>query len=1047
MRRRALLLSISALAVLVGCFLWNGQESQSDFTPRADQEVAAEINGATETLNRLRANIETGEVNEEDYMNLRKAAAKRASSRTKSAPDIQWEEMGPDNVGGRIRGIYIEDDNTIWTGGVSGGLWLSTNAGNNWSQITSFPNCMVTSINRNGNGRYYVGTGSLYDNGGGAGASGFRGRGVYTSTDGVNWEIIPDTDPGFLGGGDWTTCDALVADIANPARMWFGSNAGFGYFDETDTFEGVASGINGSIGDIAIAPDGSYMLVATSNGRISRSTSSDFLSFESISDNDDGFIPTGGITRARIDISPDDPNHAYVLLSQSAFFGGVYHSSTAGVGGSWGNIWPSGVDNVDPLPRGQGNYNLALGIKKGDPELAFIGGIELWKSGPNTQAEQAAYAFDFPGSQFNVHADVHEIQFADNGDMYIGCDGGIYKSIDGGITYTQANRNLNITQFYGIAYSAGSAVMGGTQDNGTLVIPYDGSLTTFQEGFEVQGGDGFDCAISQVTEAEQNAVFAMSQNGGLARYTDDGSGGPFFDDEIIALADDEGDIGQFYSVCQLHENTQDENSQQFIILVNPFEETVTDSTFELSTLNQNLPFEYTLSAGEELRYWEQLVRPELNLEEELTEDPDYFWLDPQELTELQILCTTDSVEVGMETIIVDIEPIDTCTVFAGEIICVPIGYDTTFAEVPVFEYTETCDSNYFYASDTLFNIREQLRIQDPYTSLFAVGFVGSQGIWVTREAVNFNTTPDWWRVGNAPGSGGTKSIEFTKDGNHMFVTGWDGTVTRYSGFENVWSDEDMDNIEATQIYNASGVATGLSIDPQNSNHVVVSIGGYGAIASGKVVESFNALAANPSWDNIWVASNDPIAPMPVYDVVIDYINPEVILIGTEHGVYATDNGGDDWEAVNMGMAPAADAIACPVHAIKQQWRGGTNWSFPENSGIVYAGSHGRGIFRTGTLVNVDEADSGIDQAQDLFTVYPNPNNTGNLNMNLELESATDVVVQIFSLQGRLVLTENLGQMSGEQVVQLDINSLANGQYVIRVDAGTASKVSKFVVLK
>ncbi|MGB1032357.1 MAG: hypothetical protein ACPGWM_07070, partial [Flavobacteriales bacterium] len=471
MRRRALLLSISVLAVLAGCFLWNSQESQSGFTPRADQEVAAEINGATETLNRLRANIETGEVNEEDYMNLRKAAAKRASSRTKSAPDIQWEEMGPDNIGGRIRAIYIEDDNTtIWTGGVSGGLWLSTNAGNNWSQITSFPNCMVASINKNGNGRYYVGTGSLYDSGNGTGASGFRGRGVYTSTDGVNWEIIADTDPGFLGGGDWTTCDALVADPFNGERMWFGSNAGYGYFDGTSTFEGVASGLNSDIGDLAIAPDGSYMLAASSNGRIFKSTSTDFLSFESISDNDDGFVPVSGITRARIDISPDDPNHAYVLLSQSGLFGGVFHSANAGAGGSWNNIWPTGVDNVTPLPRGQGDYDLALGVKKGDSGLAFVGGIELWKSGPNTQAEQAAFANDFPGSLFNVHADVHEIQFADNGDMYVATDGGIYKSIDGGITYTASNRNLNITQFYGIAYSAGSAVMGGTQDNGSLLI-------------------------------------------------------------------------------------------------------------------------------------------------------------------------------------------------------------------------------------------------------------------------------------------------------------------------------------------------------------------------------------------------------------------------------------------------------------------------------------------------------------------------------------------------------------------------------------------------
>ena len=52
--------------------------------------------------------------------------------------------------------------------------------------------------------------------------------------------------------------------------------------------------------------------------------------------------------------------------------------------------------------------------------------------------------------------------------MFVATDGGIYKSTDGGYSYTECNHKLNITQFYGMAYSANSAVLGGTQDNGSL---------------------------------------------------------------------------------------------------------------------------------------------------------------------------------------------------------------------------------------------------------------------------------------------------------------------------------------------------------------------------------------------------------------------------------------------------------------------------------------------------------------------------------------------------------------------------------------------------
>ncbi len=1048
MRIRALLFSTGAVAIAATLTFLSMQEDSSSYIPRDDQEIAASPDGAAEVWRRLRADNQTGVVNESDYARLRKAAIKRQGASEKAAPSMQWAEMGPDNIGGRGRALYIVNDNEIWTGGVSGGLWVSYNGADSWQQITSFPNCMVTSITRNNNGRWYVGTGSQFDGAGGSGGSGFLGRGVYTSTDGMNWEIIEDTDPGLLGGGDWTAVEALEPDPFNGERVWFAGNAGYGYIDGTQVFEGVASGVpNSNAQDIEIAEDGSYMLLVMDGGRVWRSTDNTYLDFVQLfAPNDPGYLPQSGIGRARVAISPDDVNHAYVLYSTgSGFFGGVYHSENAGGEGSWSNIWPANVNGQTPLPRGQGIYDLALDIKKGDPSICYVGGIELWRSGPNYQAELAAFAIDFPGSTNAVHADVHEIRFADNGDMYLMTDGGVYKSTDGGNTYTAANRGLNITQFYGIAYDPFSGVVGGTQDNGSLYIPADGSLTTDQEAFEIFGGDGFDCAVSQNTEAPLGAAFVMSQYGVLGRFTSDGSGGAFYDDEIIALQNADGEVGQFYSVCQLHEDFSDENSQQFVILVNPFEETVTDSTFNLNTLNMNMPFEYTLEPGQELRYWSELIRPELTLEEPLTEDPNYFWLDPQQLTEEQIICNVDSTEVGTEMVITNIEPIDSCTTFLEEIICVTIGYDTTFAEVPVYEFTETCDTSFYYAADTLFDVRERLLVQDPYTSLFAVGFTGSQGVWITREAMNFNTTPDWHRVMNAPGSGGTKSIEFSADGNYMWVSGWDGSLTRVANLQEFWGEEDLDVLEIDEvIQNAGGVVTGVAIDPNDVDHVVFTVGGYGNTGGGKVRESFNATSASVTWDNRWLPNNDELSSMPVYDCVINVNNSDELIIGTEFGVMTSDNG-SDWEFVNAGMAPLADALACPVMSVEQQWREDDTYSFPMNKGVVYAGSHGRGIFKSDNLVSV--ADNFSEEVErEIFTVYPNPVTGGQVNVNIDLDNAQDVIINVYGMNGQLVKVIRKDNILGAQQLTIDVNDLSRGQYFLQLNTAKESKVAKFVIL-
>lgn len=108
-----------------------------------------------------------------------------------------WEDVGPNNFGGRTRALVINPaDGSLWAGSPGGGLWKSTNQGATWSKVSGFNENLTVSTILFANNKIYVGTGELAFNtrlsglvnisnlsSGYLGYSGFPGRGVYVSSD------------------------------------------------------------------------------------------------------------------------------------------------------------------------------------------------------------------------------------------------------------------------------------------------------------------------------------------------------------------------------------------------------------------------------------------------------------------------------------------------------------------------------------------------------------------------------------------------------------------------------------------------------------------------------------------------------------------------------------------------------------------------------------------------------------------------------------------------------------------------------------------------
>lgn len=110
------------------------------------------------------------------------------------AADNSWVERGPTNVGGRTRAVMFDPNDptneTVFAGGVSGGVWKNTNISNansTWSRVNipDHLNVSTLSVDPNNSNVFYAGTGESYVGGD------VNGDGLWKSTDaGTTWTKV-----------------------------------------------------------------------------------------------------------------------------------------------------------------------------------------------------------------------------------------------------------------------------------------------------------------------------------------------------------------------------------------------------------------------------------------------------------------------------------------------------------------------------------------------------------------------------------------------------------------------------------------------------------------------------------------------------------------------------------------------------------------------------------------------------------------------------------------------------------------------------------------
>ena len=130
MKFKSLLFVLPAVLIAGIFFLNENQSEEVTYTPRENTSQSNEsIDGAVEYYNMINADPETGKINQDDVARLRAAMKRLPIQNSRGPADINFREMGPDNIAGRVRAIESDPDSpeTLYAGGVSG--WSVQNNG------------------------------------------------------------------------------------------------------------------------------------------------------------------------------------------------------------------------------------------------------------------------------------------------------------------------------------------------------------------------------------------------------------------------------------------------------------------------------------------------------------------------------------------------------------------------------------------------------------------------------------------------------------------------------------------------------------------------------------------------------------------------------------------------------------------------------------------------------------------------------------------------------------------------------------------------------
>ncbi len=421
-----------------------------------------------------------------------------------------WDFVGPEQVPvipgtskkfgiGRMTCIAFHptDQNTIYVGTNTSGIWKTTTGSNNWTNLNTDQlmhfGVSAIAIHPSNPEIIYLGTGDRD-------SYMVPGQGVWKSTNGGQiWNQLSSAMDTLLVSEiliqpNWS--EVLLAGTQK--GIYKSSNSGITWTKTT--------AIN-NVKDMVYKPGDPDIVYATANGKFYRSEDSgnSWVLISSTS------MPTSG--RWVIAVTPEYPDRVYFFTEKDSKYYGFFRSLNSGL--DFYQITTNGIHHN----KAQGGFNLTIAIDPTDINNIYAGMVWLFKSTDGGTNWSAITDVDY-----ETHPDYHALEFSPHTNhLYIGNDGGLFFTSDNGNTISCISDGLNITQVNRLAISEANPdiFLAGLNDNGTIT-PVSGNYD------RVYSGDGMKCEIDYTnnqymyTSAQGSHIIRSTsgQNGGWYTITD-----------------------------------------------------------------------------------------------------------------------------------------------------------------------------------------------------------------------------------------------------------------------------------------------------------------------------------------------------------------------------------------------------------------------------------------------------------------------------------------------------------------------------------------------
>ena len=220
--------------------------------------------------------------------------------------------------------------------------------------------------------------------------------------------------------------------------------------------------------------------------------------------------------------------------------------------------------------------------------------------------------------------------------------------------------------------------------------------------------------------------------------------------------------------------------------------------------------------------------------------------------------------------------------------------------------------------------------------------------------------------------------------------------------------------------------TDIAIDQGNPDIAYVTVSGFG---SGHLYLTTDGGAL---WTNVSGTASSRLPNVPANTVLLHPHNSDYILVGTDVGLFFTEDRGTTWKVNNDGIGNVSIADL--------RYR---------RDGTVFAGTHGRGAYRTNVPI-FESSSVQIPERVELLQNFPNPvgGTTETTVVPYTLPSAGRVNLELYEASGRKVLTIDEGvQAEGKYSILIDAGRVGPGVYFYRLTLdGEEKGIGKMLVV-